>query len=489
MASSGSVGTLSWSAKLDSNEFKKGVKKVKKQMKEAQKAVSDSIKMIGKSFTIATGAIGGATVALGAMTKASADLVNAQVILADSIGSTQSEIAGLELASSSLGVSYDQMIDKMREIGGVDTFKRLAQEVASASSETEQMRIAQEALGNEGLKLLPILQQGADGLADFEHQARKLGLALPEEEVKALTDAWASLEDVQHRIQGGMRQLSADLAPTFDRVLTEMTNVIDENSAEISVMFDVMAEQFDLAMDGILMAFESLGLVDETQTWANAFMKVAWVLENSFKLALKGIAKLFEKSVSTISYPFRVMLENLYKDFQTFFKGIQKGLELVGAEIEAIDTIVDGLQISIDGLDADEVTGAFDGLLGSEAFDTELEDSWKRIEERVKSVRKEQEKLTKTSKDIGGDLMGDYFDLLDSTNEYNAKKEVSQDEQDPIKVEVESVGSNTLATAGSIEEFNLMSAQRKEELAESKKQTKLLQKLAKNQPKEAGLNS
>ena len=85
--------------------------------------------------------------------------------------------------------------------------------------------------------------------------------------------------------------------------------------------------------------------------------------------------------------------------------------------------------------------------------------------------------------------MGDYFDLLDSTNEYNAKKEVSQDEQDPIKVEVESVGSNTLATAGSIEEFNLMSAQRKEELAESKKQTKLLQKLAKNQPKEAGLNS
>jgi hypothetical protein len=32
-----------------------------------------------------------------------------------------------------------------------------------------------------------------------------------------------------------------------------------------------------------------------------------------------------------------------------------------------------------------------------------------------------------------------------------------------------------------------MSAQRKEELAESKKQTKLLQKLAKNQPKEAGL--
>ena len=43
MASSGSVGTLSWSAKLDSNEFKKGVRKVKKQMKEAQKSVSPNL--------------------------------------------------------------------------------------------------------------------------------------------------------------------------------------------------------------------------------------------------------------------------------------------------------------------------------------------------------------------------------------------------------------------------------------------------------------
>ena len=107
MASSGSVGTLSWGAKLDSSEFKKGVRTVKKQMKEAQKAVSESIKMSGKSFTIATGAIGGATVALGAMTNASTDWVNAQVILAESIGSTHSASAGLELASTTFGVIYD----------------------------------------------------------------------------------------------------------------------------------------------------------------------------------------------------------------------------------------------------------------------------------------------------------------------------------------------------------------------------------------------
>ena len=59
MASSGSVGTLSWSAKLDSNEFKKGVKKVKRQMKDAQKNVTESLKVITSGFAIATGAVVG----------------------------------------------------------------------------------------------------------------------------------------------------------------------------------------------------------------------------------------------------------------------------------------------------------------------------------------------------------------------------------------------------------------------------------------------
>ena len=88
MASTGSVGTLSWSAKLDSNEFKKGVRKVKKEMKEAQKAVGQSLKMMAQSFTVATGAVAGLTGALALLTKETADTVNAQNILAESIGST-----------------------------------------------------------------------------------------------------------------------------------------------------------------------------------------------------------------------------------------------------------------------------------------------------------------------------------------------------------------------------------------------------------------
>lgn len=489
MASTGSVGTLSWSAKLDSNEFKKGVRKVKKEMKEAQKAVGQSLKMMAQSFTIATGAVAGLTGALALLTKETADTVNAQNILAESIGSTQSEIAGLELASNALGVSYDQLIDKMREIGGVDAFKRLADQVSSAETATAQMAIAQEALGNEGLKLLPILQQGSVGLAKFEQEARKLGLALPEKEVKALVDAWSDYEALQFRLIGLSRKLGAELAPIFEGVLQDTVSFVDDNSAEIEVLFDNLGNYFESAMDGIKFALESVGIIDEISTWSDIFMKSAWALENSWKLALKGIAIALEKTASVISFPFRAVGELILDIFQGVFIWIQRGLKALGKEFQTLDEIINELELRAVAIDANNIAGAFDGILGSEAFDSELENSWKRIEERVKSTRKEIDKLGKAQVEaVGGDLMGDYFDMLEETMNYNKGKKAKEDgSDDPVKVEVEpSQGSNVLATAGSIEEFNLMSAQRKEELNIAKKQLEELKKLNKDKSTSAG---
>ena len=55
---------------------------------------------------------------------------------------------------------------------------------------------------------------------------------------------------------------------------------------------------------------------------------------------------------------------------------------------------------------------------------------------------------------------------------------------EPIEFEEK---SGTLATAGSVEEFNLLRDQRNQELAESKKQTKLLAQIAKTPTKAANL--
>ncbi len=87
---------------------------------------------------------------------------------------------------------------------------------------------------------------------------------------------------------------------------------------------------------------------------------------------------------------------------------------------------------------------------------------------------------------VAGDLLGDYEKLLDETAEYNQgrtpiKQEDGKD-PDPVKVEMESA---SLATSGSIEEFNLIRDQRNQELSALNKIAKNTEKALKNQPQGA----
>ena len=122
--------------------------------------------------------------------------------------------------------------------------------------------------------------------------------------------------------------------------------------------------------------------------------------------------------------------------------------------------------------------------------------------ERKRKEKREKEKDSKTKSEpslfgaiFNGvnkatDAIGDALGFMAKPNEYfdEGRKKFNDEngKDDPIEV---TQASNTLATAGSIEEFNLISAQRKEELDIAKKQLKALEKIQKNQPKEAGLNS
>jgi hypothetical protein len=62
------------------------------------------------------------------------------------------------------------------------------------------MAKAQELLGNEGLKLLPILQQGASGLKSMEMEARALGLALSPEQIQQNNIAWGQFENTMLKV-------------------------------------------------------------------------------------------------------------------------------------------------------------------------------------------------------------------------------------------------------------------------------------------------
>lgn len=495
--SSGSVGTLSWSAKLDSNEFKKGVRKVKKEMKEAQKAVGESLKIMAQGFAVVTGAVTGATVALGAMVKQSADVVNSQKILADSIGATQQEIAGLELASDSMGVSYDQLIDKMREIGGIKEFEKLADDVASASSATESMKIAQEALGNEGLKLLPILQQGSAGLKAYSQEALKLGLALPEDKVNALTSAWGAFEKAMQMVRGLTRQLSAELSESFGKFFVLIQSLVTTFRTDFIKAFQAVNRGFvsfiEFTVDQInknvipaYIAFiNAIGDVGEAlevlydfffdspvssvvNGWTDDLLLFFSTMKESlavgfvkaFSMAFNAVSKIIKGTIDTSTKPLRVLLGLLNQAGVISDEALDKMLDKVNLLSDAFSITADNIKKDIKEI--------------QDVLQDDLNDAVEKTFDKSTALRKTFDLSIKTGfSEFDESMAGGDGDGKD----------------DPIKVELDSgvaSQSNVIATAGSVEEFNIMRSQRKEELNILKKIADNTSKTAKNQPQPAG---
>jgi len=223
--SKGNAGSLFYGMTLGTSDFSSKLKAMRKLTKSSGEAIRKSFKAIAAGGVVLAGAFSGITAALTLMTKGTAEASNEQFILAKSIGATVTQMDALTFTANALGVETGMTIDKMREAGGIDAFKDIADQVAGAGSRVQQLAKAQELLGNEGLKLLPILQLGSAGLAEMEAQAIKTGNALPADKVAGLVTSWESYESLMQTISGLQRKLSAELALPVAKLFTAMDQI------------------------------------------------------------------------------------------------------------------------------------------------------------------------------------------------------------------------------------------------------------------------
>ena len=250
--SSGKAGSLFYGMTLFTGDFSKNLKKARKLLKQSGEAMRDSMKAIASGFAIVTGAAGVAAVGMLAFAKSTAESNNEQILLAKSIGATQAEIAGLEVASTRFGVSQDMLIDKMREAGGVDAFKKIADQVAGAGDASKQLAKAQELLGNEGLKLLPILQQGAAGLNAMEREAVSLGLALSPKQIEQNNLAWSTFEDTMLKVKGLSTQIGTEFLSSFAFMSAGVDAFLDTFKDDIMGAFEAVSQfMFDSIKFGL----------------------------------------------------------------------------------------------------------------------------------------------------------------------------------------------------------------------------------------------
>ena len=408
--SSGNAGSLFFGMTLDTKEFKKRLKTARKNLKAASKQMKEDLASIAKGGTILAAGIGAGSVAMLAFAKSTAEATNEQLLLADSIGATQSEIAGLELSADKFGVSQDMLIDKMREAGGIDAFKDIANQVKGAGDETEQLAKAQELLGNEGLKLLPILQQGAGGLAAMEAEAQRLGLALSPEQIAETRVAWDEYESTLMSIQGLAKQLGTALMEPFGRASAAVKGFVDAFRTDIINAFNQFSDFFNSAIQVAIEAFAKFGI-----PFINGFMQFANALGQTFADIFNFISEEGSSVFGGLGDFFLGFIDFMATFKQVFIAGVSDtvGVILKGTfnALATFSNFVGDMVIEITAL-AEEL-----GLVGEGMTDAVAES----FGDQAMSLRTMGKELAKPFEDAAEENINEAADILEKQAQKNAK--------------------------------------------------------------------
>jgi hypothetical protein len=145
---------------------------------------------------------------------------------------------------SRLGLSLSDLGSRSPE----QQFELIADRLSQIQDPAIRAATAMEIFGKTGTSLLPLMQDGAKGIAALRQQARDLGLVISTEDAQAAEVFGDRLSDLWKVIKSGVFAIGAALAPLLQELATSAIRVakvtadwIRENKALIVTVFKIAA--------------------------------------------------------------------------------------------------------------------------------------------------------------------------------------------------------------------------------------------------------
>jgi len=218
---------------------------------QVQAMAKDTANRIGAAFggvggqvakAMAAIGIGFSSAGLAAWVRTAITAADQMTKLAQKTGLAVSEVAGVQLAFRQSGVEATQLVPIMAKlsnaaVNGSEAFKAMGLESRNADGTLKSTRqllgevaekfsgyqngaaktaLAVKLFGEEGAKILPLLNQGAAGLEAYDEMARRLGLTLDEETGRRAERFNDTLDLMGQGTQGVARMIAAQLLPTLE---------------------------------------------------------------------------------------------------------------------------------------------------------------------------------------------------------------------------------------------------------------------------------
>ena len=112
-------------------------------------------------------------------------------------------------------------------------FAEIARRLSEVKNQSDRVRLAFKLFDSEGVRLLQVMEQGADKIEDAAAEARKFGIAVNEIEAKKVEDLNDSVADLRASIRGLGTSIATELAEPAAKEITRMTVAVRILSEEI----------------------------------------------------------------------------------------------------------------------------------------------------------------------------------------------------------------------------------------------------------------
>jgi hypothetical protein len=243
--------------------------------------LGEGVKKAGMAIAAAMAAAG---LAVGAMVRNSINSADAASKQAQAIGVTVESLTGLQYAAELAGVSNDALTSSLgrfnRVIGDAEqgmvkqrqAFDDLGISIRGANGEVknsdalllevaekfskyedgaQKSAVAQELFGRSGAALIPLLNQGADGITELTDEAARLGLVLDTETARAAEQFNDSLTTLRAAGKGVGNTLMRDLLPSLNSITGLMLDYSENTDA---------ASTASKALDNVLKSLVTVGI-------------------------------------------------------------------------------------------------------------------------------------------------------------------------------------------------------------------------------------
>lgn len=291
-----------------------------------------------------------------------------------------------------LGISVRDSNGWLRDVD--DILPELANKFANTADGADKVALAQELMGDAGSRLIPLLNQGAQGLDAMRAEASSLGQVLADETIKQAQQFDAALKRASASAEGLKNVLGAALLPVAN-ALTEAFTGIAGSLFETVQAEDTVRSATQFLTGALLDIVDAIdtfapvlaGVISGMRAWGNAVT----IVINTFQIfpqLIGGVATVIGEFVSGALADFLSdagTLANLLgadglggsllsaaKGFQDFEKTAASAsdvlFESIAGDVDDIATDFEDLGDTIsdlsDGVISDKLRGALDVIRG-----------------------------------------------------------------------------------------------------------------------------